>query len=75
MARHRTCEYCKAKLIGEEKICPNCGAPVAPAVTPTSRAPHKSVPAAGKKSSSAATIIIIAIIIIAFSFIGVCAST
>lgn len=76
MAKQRVCDYCKAKLTGEEKVCPNCGAPVKPAITPTPRAPQQSVTTSKKKKKSSALIVIIVAIVlaVAFSLIGLCST-
>jgi predicted amidophosphoribosyltransferase len=76
MAKQRVCEYCKAKLTGEEKVCPNCGAPVKPAITPTPRAPQEAAPTSRTRKKSSALIVIIVVIVlaVAFSLIGLCSS-
>lgn len=76
MAKQRVCEYCKAKLTGEEKVCPNCGAPVKPAITPTPRTPQKPVTTSKPRKKFSALIIVIVVLVLAvvFSLIGLCSA-
>jgi predicted amidophosphoribosyltransferase len=76
MDKQRVCEYCKAKLTGEERVCPNCGAPVKPAITPTPRAPQEPVTSSQSKGKSSAVVVIIIVVIfvLVFSLVGLCST-